>query len=340
MMMIIKRLAFEPVLVQHLDGLGIDHRFVTASKDYQRLDRQLRLYRLAIFAFRETGDELLGLKVGRKVPLNGYGALAHAILGATTMRHALQIIVKHMRIFQTYPRDAASLGNTRGHVHLTYNHPVRLDGFPNFVPDLFFATDLQILRHLGGDLKGFRLELAYSPSDQQAFIKEIGIPVEFNRNRNRLSAPAEVMNKPLPGKFFTHSLAYRRLTDNLLANIKADERLNDRIAEMIAFARNKDIRAPDVARFLNLSERSLRRKLQQSGMNFTGLVSELRAELARSYLAEMPVRDVAELLGYHDPSTFRRAFRRWTGVSPRDYMGESQDEQSAAQRKISKRTKT
>ncbi|MGN6310713.1 MAG: AraC family transcriptional regulator ligand-binding domain-containing protein [Xanthobacteraceae bacterium] len=327
------------MLAQHLDSLGIDHRSLTTSSDYQRLDRQLRLYRLATFAFRATGDELLGLKIGRKVPLNGYGALAHAILSAPTLLHALQIIVKHMRIFQTYPRNAASLGNARGRVYLTYNHPVRLDGFPNFVSDLFFATDLQILRHLGGDLKGFRLELAYSPSNHRAFVREIGIPVEFNRSCNRLSAPAEAMNRPLPGTFFSHSPAYRRLTDNLLANIKADERLIDRIAEMIAFARNKTIRAPDVAKFLNISERSLRRKLQQSGVNFTNLVGELRAELARAYLAEMPVRDVAELLGYHDPSTFRRAFRRWTGITPHDYIAISQNERPADRRTTSKRNR-
>lgn len=65
--------------------------------------------------------------------------------------------------------------------------------------------------------------------------------------------------------------------------------------------------------------RLLRRKLAQAGLSFSDLVAGLQAELARSYLQEMPVRDVAELLGYHDASTFRRAFLRWTGHTPNDY---------------------
>lgn len=336
-LLIIKRLAFEPVLLKHLESLNIDHRSITMDRDFQKLDRERRLHRLALFAKRSTGDELLGLKIGKKVPLNGFGALAHAILSAPTPRHVLEITVKHMPIFQSHPPHAATLGNGKGRVYLVYKHPVYLRGFPNFVPDLFFASTLQTLRQLGGDLRGLRLELDYAPRDLHGYQQEIGIPVEFKSGRNRLSAPAETMNAPLPGKFFSESRAHLRLAENVLASVRLEEDLHNRVVDILALARDKTLRAPDVAGILNVSERSLRRKLQQAGINFTGLVAELRTELASAYLLEMPVRDVAELLGYHDPSTFRRAFRRWTGQTPIDYLRRLR---GAAGRPVTSRNRT
>jgi AraC-like DNA-binding protein len=319
--MIIKRLAFEPVLIKHLEALGIDHRAVTMSADFHNSDRQQRLYRLANFAFRMTGDALLGLKIGRKVPLNAFGALAHAILSAPSLRQVLQITVRHMRIFQAFPRNAASLSHARGRLYLNYRHPIWLEELPNFVPDLFFASNAQTIRQLAGeDLDGrLKLELTYSPSDRFQYQAEIGMPIDFNAAHNRLSAPADVMKRPLPGFFLTHSNAHLRLAENILGDITASEGIQQRVREVLSRG-NSSLGAPEVARLLSLSERSLRRQLNAAGTSFSELADDIRLKLARTYLAEMPVRDVADLLGYHDPSTFRRAFRRWAGMTPSEFL--------------------
>jgi AraC-like DNA-binding protein len=320
--MIIKRLAFEPVLIKHLEALGIDHRAVTMSADFHDADRQQRLYRLANFAFRMTGDALLGLKIGRKVPLNAFGTLAHAILSARSLRQVLQITVRHMRIFQAFPRNAVSLSHARGRVYLNYHHPIWLEELPNFVPDLFFASNVQTIRQLAGeDLDGrLKLELTYSPADRFQYQAEIGMPIDFNAAHNRLSAPADVMKRPLPGFFLIHSHAHLRLAENILGDISASEGIQQRVREVLSRSRNSSLGAPDVARRLLLSERSLRRQLNAAGTSFSELTDEIRLKLARSYLLEMPVRDVADLLGYHDPSTFRRAFRRWSGMTPSEFL--------------------
>ena len=318
--MTIKRLAFEPVLVKHLEALGIDHRSVTKGRAFQNLDRQCRLYRLALFAKKATGDDLLGLRIGKKVPLNAFGPLTYAIVSAPTPLHVLQISMKHLRIFQSHPPNAAVLGKGRGTVFLDYKHPVRLRGFANFVPDLFFASNIQTLLQLGAELGDARLELDYSPGDPIEYRNQIGITVAFKSGRNRLTMSGLAMNAPLPGKFSSYSRAHWRLAENVLAGIASKEGLQDRVTEMLGLARDQSLRASEVAAALNVSERSLRRKLSEAGLSFTDLLAELRSELARNYLREMPVRDVAELLGYHDSSTFRRAFRRWTGTTPGEYL--------------------
>ena len=76
-----------------------------------------------------------------------------------------------------------------------------------------------------------------------------------------------------------------------------------------------------IAAALHVSNRTLQRKLKDEGASFKDLLQDTRMQLARKYLGS-PGRSVVEtayLLGFSEPSTFSRAFKRWTGVSPADY---------------------
>ena len=72
---------------------------------------------------------------------------------------------------------------------------------------------------------------------------------------------------------------------------------------------------------MNLSVRSLQRRLAAEGTLFEALLDETRAELAKRYLraGALGVTQVAYQLGFSDPANFTRAFKRWTGRTPRDF---------------------
>jgi AraC-like DNA-binding protein len=76
-----------------------------------------------------------------------------------------------------------------------------------------------------------------------------------------------------------------------------------------------------VANALALSGRTMRRKLGDLGTSYRDLREQVRSELAQQYLrnTNMSVDQVAYLLGYTETTNFRRAFKRWLGVSPREY---------------------
>jgi AraC-like DNA-binding protein len=77
----------------------------------------------------------------------------------------------------------------------------------------------------------------------------------------------------------------------------------------------------NIAEVAGMSVRTLQRRLAESGLTYTSLVSASRLRLARSWVAEtdMPIAEIATMLGYDEPTNFARAFRRQTGVSPSDY---------------------
>jgi AraC-like DNA-binding protein len=76
-----------------------------------------------------------------------------------------------------------------------------------------------------------------------------------------------------------------------------------------------------VSRRLGISSRSLSRKLREEKTTFAGVLDELRAALAKRHLADrdLLISEVAWLLGYREVSSFTHAFRRWTGVTPREF---------------------
>src|SRR4029453_11962838 len=70
-----------------------------------------------------------------------------------------------------------------------------------------------------------------------------------------------------------------------------------------------------------ISVRTLQRRLRAEGLVFERLFDDVRREQAIPLLADptLPVSDVAGLLGYVEQSSFSHAFRRWTGMSPREW---------------------
>ncbi|MBL8742699.1 MAG: AraC family transcriptional regulator ligand-binding domain-containing protein [Myxococcales bacterium] len=76
------------------------------------------------------------------------------------------------------------------------------------------------------------------------------------------------------------------------------------------------------AKALAMSPRSLQRRLADEGSRYNDLLAEIRAELAKRYLARgtISVTEVAYLLGFAEPPAFFKAFKRWTGMTPRAFQ--------------------
>ena len=78
-------------------------------------------------------------------------------------------------------------------------------------------------------------------------------------------------------------------------------------------------RASEVARRLGMSHRTLARRLSSEGLTFSGILEEMKTDLARRYLRDekLQITKIAWLLGYREVSAFTHAFKRWTGTAPR-----------------------
>jgi AraC-like DNA-binding protein len=125
----------------------------------------------------------------------------------------------------------------------------------------------------------------------------------------------------LPGDPYLGRLAREQLDARLPPASAAEGDLVAHVRERIAACLDSDASLSRIARDLGLGARTLQRQLEALGTSFHALVDELRRSHALQSIAEtqQSVTQLAARLGYADAASFRRAFRRWTGVSPVDY---------------------
>ena len=76
-----------------------------------------------------------------------------------------------------------------------------------------------------------------------------------------------------------------------------------------------------IAQNLNMSPRTLQRRLEDNGVAYAELMDDVRAELAKNKLhsSELSLAEIGFLLGFSEQSSFNRAFKRWTGKTPKEY---------------------
>jgi AraC-like DNA-binding protein len=89
---------------------------------------------------------------------------------------------------------------------------------------------------------------------------------------------------------------------------------------MVPLLPHGTVRAGDIAKDLGVGQRTLARRLAAEGATFSEVLEGLRSDLARQYLADerLSISQVAWLLGYQEISAFTHAFKRWTGMTPRE----------------------
>jgi AraC-like DNA-binding protein len=106
----------------------------------------------------------------------------------------------------------------------------------------------------------------------------------------------------------------------LLKQSSNDDFLSD-VRKVIAdgFSRG-DIHLQATARKLALSGRSLQRELHSRGTSYRDELDGFRRDLALNLLSRTELRQILNLLQFAELSSFNRAFRRWTGKTPREYL--------------------
>jgi AraC-like DNA-binding protein len=97
-----------------------------------------------------------------------------------------------------------------------------------------------------------------------------------------------------------------------------------------------------IARHIGMSHRTLARRLSSEGLTFSEIAEELKGDLARHYLrdSDLPVSQIAWLLGYREISAFTRAFKRWTGKTPRQIRSQGYPAAADIARKIRHRRRS
>lgn len=316
-------------LCQLADQRGIDSRPWFAGLSLNRAqiaDPALRVsYRQASTFVRRALDGLdvpdAGLRIGREGTIGSFGLLGLAMMTSRTFGEAMQSGIRYHKIcgclldlsFEPVGEHAIALVATP-----QFDDQALL---PFFCEELFASSTMISRELVGPELRPLRVELSYPrPAHAHDYADLFQCELQFDAARCRLLIETRWLAHPLPG--------YNPLTAKQALALCAQQRTPDggephqeivAAVERLLRTRLRDQpKFNDVARTLNLSERSLRRKLAESGRIFREIHDRVRAERAVQLLqgGALSVAEIGSEVGFNDPREFRRAFKRWTGMVP------------------------
>lgn len=152
------------------------------------------------------------------------------------------------------------------------------------------------------------------------------VPVRFDAEDHALVFRDEDLGLPLVRADAQLGAFLRNIAESALEKRGGGDSPLDAVRRIIAEELQRGVPSIDVvAARMATTERTLRRRLEESGTTFRDLLDATRAELARSYVrdARMPLAEVAFMLGFSEPSAFHRAFKRWTSMTPAAFRARS-----------------
>jgi AraC-like DNA-binding protein len=281
--------------------------------------------RLLAAAVGLTGDPYFGLYAANFLHAANLHALGYAMLASGTLREMLERLTRHFRLLSGTSRPAL----------VEAGDVARLEFFlvaesPPLTDDVFglFLARL-ILDISDGKLRPTRMELhrPTPPDDGIRHRREFGCPVSFGEPHTAFVFDSKALDVPLTGACRELAEYNERIVVGYLAKLDRGDIRTQVHALLIQELASGGVTKESIAKRLCMSPRTLQIKLAKSNTTFQDVFNETRRALACGYIdkSSMSITEIAYELGFSDTSNFSRAFRRWTGLSPREYVARSRN---------------
>lgn len=304
-----------------LHAAGIAPALLADPRARVTAEQAARMVRVLIAA---TDDEFMAL--GPYPSKRGtFAMMCHAAVHSSDLRSALLRATKFYELFPGTPRFKIRYHAGEARVEL------QIRGVRD--PDHFMCEGIMIIWHgfsswlIGRRIPLLRMEFRYPrPPHSTEYDLVFGCRSHFGSKLTAATFDRKFLDMPVVRDqgaltdFLLHAPA------DLAAAPDYTTSAGESVRRILAFA--SPARMPSleaVAAQLSTSPQTLRRRLAEEGTSFRQRKDELRRDIAIESLTEGPdtVEDIAERLGYADPSAFHRAFKRWTGTSPGSYRDAS-----------------
>lgn len=273
-------------------------------------------------AYELSGDPVLSLHAAEACPLGAYKVVDFMTYNGRTVGEAFAYPARYFRIVNTAIR--LPIDTSGDPVAFEIVDESRPEGATLPYAEYCFAVFLLHIRAATGvNFPVRRVQFAHvRPPSTSEHERIFGCPVDFEASRTRMLLDRAVWETPTTGAQVGVLAVLAEHADLLLERLPKGPDLVERTRRAI----NQRLRGGDpaldaVAAELAMSARTLQRHLRDLGYSYNDLADEVRRAAAGLYLQQpdVAIAEVAYLLGFSDQSTFNRAFKRWSGVTPKQF---------------------
>lgn len=267
-------------------------------------------------------DDSIGLRIGNQIRSMDFGVLGQALRSMDHLEEVLHGLSRYMVTRSQVEKVEISVSGWL----VTISYQIT---DPTIIPrrqdaEFSLAAMLSCIRDLTASaVSPVRVDFEHAPpKDLSAHREVFHCPLQFNQDSNRLYFNKTVLDLPV-------RTANKRLLQALQPFLEEQRKLRSQPVSLLgevsqaiaAELRLGRVGVVQVADSLHMSVRTLQRRLGELDLEFGKLVEDVRRALALEYVGNSSYRltDVALMLGYTEASSFSRAFRRWTELTPREY---------------------
>lgn len=311
-----------------LEETGLSRRMIEEESELSAV-KYAELYQRVMIA---TQDEWFGMFSGGKVPLGTFRMVCLTLIQCKNLQQAIIRAGEFAEICRgPLARFYLSVTDTLATLTLAPHRSVDEHAFrkllANARPDAMVTTLVawhRVLQWLTAkELPLVELQVTFAESEMaQPFVHTHAEKIVFGREHNAIIYRANCLSFPVVQDQESLMAFLRTAPYPLVTEDPKNISLTDRVRNIL----KKDVSgtmpgAEMVASLLNMSTTTLRRQLQQEETSYQKLKDECRMEAAFHYLScpELSNNDIAEKLGFDEPSAFFRSFKKWTGKTPGEY---------------------
>lgn len=321
---IMLQLAYQAMLNMGLDVNSILSRLGVTSELLQ--DRHARTPHEAQLLFWQVIEEVsedsdIGLHLGEHMPVYKGQVLQYLFLSSPTFGEGINRALNYQRLLSDASQASIGIEDEYAFIsvestsqrvvdlrHLAECMAIGLIRFFQYVTDEAFKPSKLHFTHP-------------QPANAAEHCRIFGCEVLFDQAENRIYFARQLLDLPSLHAEPELLQLHEKLASEHVAKLERQDIVNRVYKVLGEVLETGQVSLEDVATRLDLKARTLRTRLSEAGTNFNQVLADYRCNLAKRLLArtDESIDEIVYLTGFSEPSTFYRAFKRWTGQTPVEY---------------------
>ena len=301
-----------------LHSIGIDPQSVQSPDAYLPVETYLHIQESAADYVK---DPYFGLHMGEYAQPGSWSIIGYMMMNCSNLGEAFEKSGRYSRIIGNMIEGHPQFRLNK--VRLVFSTPPHTPNMSRHCFESAFSSTIRMVRTLTGlQLNPLEVTFIYPhPGSTSEYDRVFRCPVLFDHKENSITMPTKWANLPIrmPNPaLLDHFEQYAR---DFSSRMDRDDETTKTVTRIIlSRLDDESLSIKKVAREMSVSVRTLQNHLKAEGMRFSDLLRDIRSQLARKYLHEdYSVEQITYLLGFSEPSVFRKAFKKWTGYTPRQF---------------------